>query len=268
MANLPPPNNDLNVPENEHAPAPEHAPIAPNPAPIQPNDYLADDEEDPEEESEEEKEPIHEQAPAAPAGFAPQWIGWQDPNNNNGWLDEDDDEEPEEDRVDKDDGEEEEMEIDDEIDNPEVINPDKAEKGELPPPIPVAETEAATVGTGRLVPLTGRRLFTNTQVHMGSSSSAATSYNPEDLTPIHIRSDLNALHRRVRQIKQDDVRAEKNKLRMMLDYSENCIRTTRGELDLVPIAHNDPRDPYVAARDTAPVPAMNDDDDTTAPRDP
>ncbi|GKD83907.1 hypothetical protein Tco_1350746, partial [Tanacetum coccineum] len=150
MANLPPPNNDLNVPKNEHAPAPEHAPIAPNPTPIQPNDYLADDEEDPKEEPEEEEEPIHEQAPTAPAGFAPQWIGWQDPNNNNGWLDEDDDEEPEEDKVDKDDGEEEEMEIDDEIDNPEVINPDKAEKGKLPLPIPVAETEAATVGTGRL----------------------------------------------------------------------------------------------------------------------
>ncbi|GKF24391.1 hypothetical protein Tco_0076713, partial [Tanacetum coccineum] len=47
MANLPPPNNDPNVPEDEHAPAPEHAPIAPNRAPIQPNDYLADDEEDP-----------------------------------------------------------------------------------------------------------------------------------------------------------------------------------------------------------------------------
>ncbi|GJX07898.1 hypothetical protein Tco_0195830 [Tanacetum coccineum] len=56
MANLPPPNNDLNVLEDKHAPAPEHAPIAPNPAPIQPNDYLADDE---------EEEPISEQAPTA-----------------------------------------------------------------------------------------------------------------------------------------------------------------------------------------------------------
>ncbi|GJY56104.1 ALP1-like protein [Tanacetum coccineum] len=91
MANLPPPNNDPNVPEDEHAPAPEHAPIAPNPAPIQPNDSLADDDEDPEE----EEEPIPEQAPAAPARFAPQWIGWYDPNNNNGWLIKDDDDEEE-----------------------------------------------------------------------------------------------------------------------------------------------------------------------------
>ncbi|GJV36491.1 hypothetical protein Tco_1408968 [Tanacetum coccineum] len=67
MANLPPPNNDPNVPEVEHAPAPEHAPIAPNHAPIQPNDYLADDDEDPKEEPEEEEEPIPEQASAASA---------------------------------------------------------------------------------------------------------------------------------------------------------------------------------------------------------
>ncbi|GJV48442.1 putative reverse transcriptase domain-containing protein [Tanacetum coccineum] len=67
MANLPPPNNDLNVPEDKHVPAPEHAPIAPNPAPIQLNDYLADNEE-----PKEEEEPIPKQAPAAPEGFAPQ----------------------------------------------------------------------------------------------------------------------------------------------------------------------------------------------------
>ncbi|GKD37219.1 hypothetical protein Tco_1257426 [Tanacetum coccineum] len=159
MENLPPPNNDPNVPEDEHAHASEHAPIAPNPVPIQPNDYLDDDK---------EEEPISEQAHAAPAGFAPQWISWQDPNNNNGWLDKDDDDEPEEDEADEDnneeleeegvgDGEEEEMESDDEMDNSEVINLNKAEKGELPP------LEAATIGTGRLVSLTGRRLFTNTQ---------------------------------------------------------------------------------------------------------
>nr|GEX49062.1 putative reverse transcriptase domain-containing protein [Tanacetum cinerariifolium] len=66
MVNLPPPNNDPNVPEDEHAPAPEHAPIDPNPAPIQPNDYLAKEEGDPKEEPKEEEEPIPEQAPATP----------------------------------------------------------------------------------------------------------------------------------------------------------------------------------------------------------
>ncbi|GJX84092.1 hypothetical protein Tco_0333573, partial [Tanacetum coccineum] len=93
MENLPPLNNDPNILEDEHVPALKHAPIAPNPAPIQPNDYLADDEEDPEEELEEEEEPIPEQAPSAPIGFAPQWISWHDSSNNNEWIEEDDKEE-------------------------------------------------------------------------------------------------------------------------------------------------------------------------------
>nr|GEU56376.1 hypothetical protein [Tanacetum cinerariifolium] len=108
--------------------------------------------------------PIPEQA-SAPIGFGPQWIGGQIPNNNNGWLEEDpkeddeedleedddedpqedevdeedDDEDPQEDEVDEDDddeepeegdGEEEAMEIDDEVDNPKVID-----RNEPPPPI-------------------------------------------------------------------------------------------------------------------------------------
>ncbi|GKA50287.1 hypothetical protein Tco_0743360 [Tanacetum coccineum] len=158
------------------------------------------------------------------------------------------------------------------------------------------EAEAATIGTGRLVRLTGRRLFTNTQVYIGSSSSAVTGHDLKDLTPSRIRSDLNALHRRVRQIEKDDVRVENNKLRMMLDCSEDCIRATRRDLDrvtwhhrhlrywsfevqkhlpqhlhyqetpyvpltvlVVPVAHDDPRDPYVAAHDVATFSATNDD---------
>ncbi|GKB09580.1 hypothetical protein Tco_0837892 [Tanacetum coccineum] len=58
MANLTPPNNYPNIPEEELIP---------------------------------------EQAPASLVGFAPQWIGGQIPNNNNGWLEEDDEEDPEED---------------------------------------------------------------------------------------------------------------------------------------------------------------------------
>ncbi|GKA86239.1 hypothetical protein Tco_0807950 [Tanacetum coccineum] len=143
MANLPPPNHDANLPEDEPV-QPETAPIILYHIPAQPEGYVND-----------EEEPIPEQAPAALVGFAPQWIGGQIPNNNNGWLEEDDeedpkeddDEDPEEDEVDEDDeedpeedddedpdedevgnGEEEEMEIDDEMNNPEVIDPD------VPPP--------------------------------------------------------------------------------------------------------------------------------------
>nr|GEX28927.1 reverse transcriptase domain-containing protein [Tanacetum cinerariifolium] len=112
MENVPPPNNNLNVLEEE---------------------------------------PIPNQAPAALIGFAPQWIGGKIPNNNNGWLEEyqeEDDEddleeydeedlEEEDDEMNEDDdeeqeggnGEEEKMEIDEKVDTPKVIDPD-----EPPPP--------------------------------------------------------------------------------------------------------------------------------------
>nr|GEY85978.1 hypothetical protein [Tanacetum cinerariifolium] len=54
--NVPPPNNNLNVPKEE---------------------------------------PILDQAHPALVGFAPQWIGGQIPDNNNGWLEE----EPEEEEI-------------------------------------------------------------------------------------------------------------------------------------------------------------------------
>ncbi|GKE82558.1 hypothetical protein Tco_1552558, partial [Tanacetum coccineum] len=37
---------------------------------------------------------------------------------------------------------------------------------------------------------------------------------------------------------------------------------------VVPVAHDDPRDPYVVACDATPVPTTYDDDDTTVSRDP
>ncbi|GJX78170.1 hypothetical protein Tco_0324981 [Tanacetum coccineum] len=137
-----------------------------------------------------------------------------------------------------------------------------------PEPKPESEAEASIIGTGRLVPLTRRRLITSPQVWIGSSSSAATGYDPEDLTPSHIKN-----------------------------YSENCITTTRGDLDhatwhyhhlrlwsfkvqkhlpphlhnqvapyvpptapVVLVAQDDPEDPYVAARDAVTIPAIVDDD--------
>ncbi|GJZ06774.1 hypothetical protein Tco_0540567, partial [Tanacetum coccineum] len=163
MVNLPPPNNDLNVPEDEHAPAPEHAPIAPNPAPIQPNDYLAADEEDPEEEPEEEEEPIPEQALAAPAGFAPQWIGWHDPNNNNGWIEEDDEEEEE---AEEEDDEEMEVEDNDDENDAEIIRPyEEADPLNRPPPSPETveqEFMKAPVSRSTLQPIPPIRQFTGT----------------------------------------------------------------------------------------------------------
>ncbi|GJV91409.1 hypothetical protein Tco_1539222 [Tanacetum coccineum] len=150
----------------------------------------------------------------------------------------------------------------------------EAEVAPIPPPVPAnPEPEAVTIGTGRLTPL--KRLFTDTQVWTGSSSSSAA-------------------------IEEDDVRAENKRLRMMLDCSENRTRDAWRELDratwhyhhlrrwsitvenllpprlqyqeppyalpealLAPVTHNDPRDPYVAARDAATAPATDNDDSPT-----
>ncbi|GJR71217.1 hypothetical protein Tco_0083582 [Tanacetum coccineum] len=200
MADLPHPDHVANLLEDEPI-QPEPAPIILHHAPAQPEGYVVDDdmEDDEEEDLEEdpEEEPIEQD---------------YDEELEENEVDEDDDEEFEEDGVG--DGEEEEMEIDDEMDNSEVINPNKTEEGELPPHIPAnpePEAEAATVGTGRL-------------------------------------------------IDPDDVHAKNNRLRMMLDCSENFIRTTHGELDRLTW------DPYVTSRDVAPVPAT-DDNDTTAHED-
>ncbi|GKF90889.1 hypothetical protein Tco_0274590, partial [Tanacetum coccineum] len=170
-------------------------------------------------------------------------------DNMNGWVEEEDPEMKEEEEDPEMEEEEEEMDVDadEEWDGPEWMlpyqgadplyppppasNPEseaevEAEVAPIPPPVPAnhepeaevapippppvpanPEPEAVTVGTGRLTPL--KRLFTDTQVWIGSlSSSTAASHDPEDLTPSHVRSDLDALHRRVRQIKNDDVRAE------------------------------------------------------------
>ncbi|GKA33389.1 hypothetical protein Tco_0719818 [Tanacetum coccineum] len=86
-----------------------------------------------------EEEPIPGQAPTAPVGFGQPWVGGQIPNNNNGLLEEDPEEDPEEEEDDEEDpeedpeegdDEEEEMEVDDEEDpeeDPEEGNDEEEE---------------------------------------------------------------------------------------------------------------------------------------------
>ncbi|GKG14650.1 hypothetical protein Tco_0354250, partial [Tanacetum coccineum] len=145
--------------------------------------------------------------------------------------------------------EEEEMEADEQWDGPEWIlpyqgadplyplppaldseseveaedeNEVEAEAAPIPPHVPANPVpanpvlanpipEAVPIGTSRLIPF--KRLFTDTQVWTGSSSSAAAAgHNPKDLKPSHIRSDLDALHRRVQHIEEEDVRADNKRL--------------------------------------------------------
>ncbi|GKC32431.1 hypothetical protein Tco_1039725 [Tanacetum coccineum] len=160
------------------------------------------------------------------------------------------------------------------FDSESEIEFEEAEVAPIPPLVPAnPEPEAVTVGTSRLTPL--KRLFTDTQVWTGSSSSfAAVSYDPEDPTLSHIRSDLDALHRRVQQIESDGMRAENKRLRMMrwsitvenllpprLQYQEPPYALP--EALLAPVIHNDPRDPYIAAHDVATAPATDNDDSPT-----
>nr|GEU92412.1 hypothetical protein [Tanacetum cinerariifolium] len=167
MVNLPPPSNDPNVLEDEHAPAPEHAHIAPNHGPIQPNDYLAKEEGDPEEELEEEEEPVPEQALAAPAGFAIH-INPQPAGNMNGWQIQDDEEEEEaeaEDEEEMEAKENEDMEIEDNEDenDVEIIQPyEEVNPLNRPPPSPKTveqEFMNAPVSQSTLQPLPPIRQF-------------------------------------------------------------------------------------------------------------
>ncbi|GJR46079.1 hypothetical protein Tco_1314182 [Tanacetum coccineum] len=171
----------------------------------------------------------------------------------NGWIKEEEEEEDPEME------EEEDLEED-----PEMEEEELRQHLYQPPPFMLhhePDLGAATVGTGRLVPLT--RLFTNTQVWTGSSSSSVVvSHDPEDLTPSHIRSDLEVLQRRVRQIEKDDV-LHKQRLRYThlpphLHYQEAPYVLPSALM--VPVTHDDPRDPYVAAHDAATAPATDNDD--------
>ncbi|GJZ14524.1 hypothetical protein Tco_0550201 [Tanacetum coccineum] len=209
------------------------------------------------------------------------------PDNMNGWVEEEDPEMEEEEEDPEMEEEEEEMDADEEWDGPEWILPYQGADPLYPPP-PASDSESEiefeeskaeveAEAKAEVAPIPPPPVPANPEpeaVWTGSSSSSAVvGHDPEDPTLSHIRSDLNALHRRVRQIENDDVRAENKRLRMMLDCSENRTRDAWRELDQPPYAlpeallatviHNDPRDLYIAARDAATAPATNNDDSPT-----
>ncbi|GJU16811.1 hypothetical protein Tco_1144777 [Tanacetum coccineum] len=166
-------------------------------------------------------------------GFAPQWIGGQIPNNNNGWLEEDDedpeeddDEDPEEDEVDEDDeedpeedddedpeedevgdGEEEEMEIDDEMDNPEVIDP-------VEPPPPVFQ------------------FGHNFHVGENSSTRALLDGNSVVFAPGPKPSDLMTIHSRTTKLEKQMFERYKTEIKIKEKFKEDDLRMNRHELDV------------------------------------
>ncbi|GJS04120.1 hypothetical protein Tco_0320628 [Tanacetum coccineum] len=259
MANLPPPNNDPNVPEEE---------------------------------------PIPEQAPAALVGFAPQWIGGQIPNNNNGWLEEDDeedpeeddDEDPEEDEVDEDDeedpeedddeepeedevgdGEEEEMEIDDEVDNPKKALLEGNSKVFAPGPKP---SDLMTIH--RRTTKLEKQMFEryNTEIKIKEKfKEDDLRMNCHELDVITKYSKImrlvEGLSKKINELKFQCSRAEC--LSQWEAWVRPCIpeRLRFQEEPPIPSAFA-PRadDLYVMARDAAMAAQEDDDDDAAAAKDP
>nr|GEX98693.1 hypothetical protein [Tanacetum cinerariifolium] len=147
------------------------------------------------------------------------------PNNNNGWIDEDP----------KMEEEEEEMEIEDEMNDPEIINPYEIEEGELSP-LPAEsdtssysepevkaededENEAATVGTITSAPYHVQLFSGNTYVGSGSSRKV--------FAPGPIGKDVNILHRKSVSALEDQMRGlmledkeEKERLKKKLKVSQ------------------------------------------------
>nr|GEU73938.1 putative reverse transcriptase domain-containing protein [Tanacetum cinerariifolium] len=141
------------------------------------------------------------------------------PNNNNGWIEEDPEEDPEMEEV-----EEEEMEITDEMNDPEIINPYEIEEGELPPPHadsdtssdsePEAKTEdedeneAATVGTITHAPYHVQPFSGTTYMRSGSSRKV--------FVPGPMRKDVDILHHKSVSTLEDQMRGL-----MLKDKEEN-----------------------------------------------
>nr|GEV59224.1 reverse transcriptase domain-containing protein [Tanacetum cinerariifolium] len=131
------------------------------------------------------------------------------PNNNNGWIEEEQEEYPEIEEEEEEE-EEEEMDIKEEMNDPEIINPYEIKEGELPPPPTDSNTssdsepeveaedenenEAATVGTITRVPYHVKPFLGTTYVGSRSSSKV--------FAPVPIGKDVDILHRKVKSLAQ------------------------------------------------------------------
>nr|GEV05869.1 hypothetical protein [Tanacetum cinerariifolium] len=193
MENVPPPNNNLNAPEEE---------------------------------------PVLDQAPAALVGFAPQWIGGQIPDNNNGWLEKDPEEEPEEEEI-----EGEDM-MNNEEDDAEVINPYKeADPHNRPPLISDEESEFAPhvvqIAEAGDVPIPLVIQF-GSNFHVGESSASRDllAGNSEVYAPGPMCCDMKSVHRGVKKFSKqmhDRLRTEK---KMAKKLRQDELRMNGQEFDI------------------------------------
>ncbi|GKE02582.1 hypothetical protein Tco_1390565, partial [Tanacetum coccineum] len=199
------------------------------------------------------------------------------PDNMNGWVEEEEDPEMEEEEEDPEEDpemeeEEEEMNADEEWDGPEWILPYQGVDPLYPSPpasdfeseIKFEEAEVEAEAEAEVAPIL--------PLVLANLVPEAATVGTSRLTPL--KSDLDALHHRVQHIKDDDVHAENKQLRMLrwsimvenllpprLQYQEPPYALA--ETLLATVTHNDPKDPYVAARDAATAPAIDNDDSLT-----
>nr|GEU83481.1 hypothetical protein [Tanacetum cinerariifolium] len=187
-----------------------------------------------------EEEPIMDYAPAALVEFAPQWIGEQNLDNNNGWLEE----EPEEE-------EENEAMENDEEDDAEIADVDDIA---IPPVIQ----------------------FDNFHVGESSASRDLLEGNSEVCAPGPMSCDLKSVHRGVKRLTLDSaVRANKfessKMMRLITDLSREFTelkdqnRREEPSIHIAPMPRTD--DPYVMVRDATRGTREDKDADTVAPRD-
>nr|GEV64673.1 putative reverse transcriptase domain-containing protein [Tanacetum cinerariifolium] len=176
-----------------------------------------------------EEEPILDQAPAALVGFAPQWIGGQIKDNNNGWLEEDPKEEPEE--------EDEDM-VNDEEDDAEVINSyEDADPHNQPPPTSDEETEFAPpvvqIADADDVPIPPVIQFgSNFHVRESSTTRDLLEGNNKVYAPGPMCCDLKSVRRGVKRLSKQMHDMYRTETKMAKTLRQDELRMYGQEFDI------------------------------------
>ncbi|GJT10860.1 hypothetical protein Tco_0857902 [Tanacetum coccineum] len=134
----------------------------------------------------------------------------------------------------------------------------EAEAAPIPHPVPANPVPANPVPANPQTKTNFRRtrsLHSPKQVWTGSSSSAAAGHNPEDLTPSHIKEGP--------ELFTAEFPIWRRRITITCRVTKQEPPYALLETLLAPVTHNDPRDPYVAARDAATAPATDTDDSPT-----
>nr|GEU55559.1 hypothetical protein [Tanacetum cinerariifolium] len=178
-----------------------------------------------------EEEPILDQAADALVVFAPQWIGEQIPNINNGWLEEDLEEEPKE--------EANEAMVNDEEDDAEMINLyEEVDPHNRPPPTFDEEVEFAPpvvqIANADDVPIPPVIQF-GSSFYVGESlaSRDLLACNSEVCAPGPMCCDLKSVHRGVKRLSKHMHDMYRTKKKIAKKIRKNELRLNGQEFDII-----------------------------------